>query len=58
VQNIDLDSQITEILGPLQDPDDFNVTFHETQTDATMVPMLYLVRTPILQRISKLFMFV
>ena len=35
VQNIDLDSQITEILGPLQDPDDFNVTFHETQTDAT-----------------------
>jgi gliding motility-associated-like protein len=35
VQNIDLDSQITEILGPLQDPDDFNVTFHETQMDAT-----------------------
>ena len=35
VQNIDLDSQITEILGPSQDPDDFNVTFHETQTDAT-----------------------
>ena len=35
VQNIDLDSQITDILGPLQDPDDFNVTFHETQTDAT-----------------------
>jgi gliding motility-associated-like protein len=35
VQNIDLDSQITEILGPLQDPDDFNVTFHETPTDAT-----------------------
>ena len=29
VQNIDLDSQITDILGPLQDPDDFNVTFHE-----------------------------
>ena len=29
VQNIDLDSQITEILGPLQDPDDFNVTFHD-----------------------------
>ena len=35
VQKIDLDSQITEILGPLQDPDDFNVTFHETPTDAT-----------------------
>ena len=35
VQNIDLDSQITDILGPLQDPDDFNVTFHETQMDAT-----------------------
>ena len=35
VQNIDLDSQITEILGPLQDPDDFTVTFHETQADAS-----------------------
>ena len=35
VQNIDLDSQITDILGTLQDPDDFNVTFHETQTDAS-----------------------
>ena len=33
VQNIDLDSQITDILGPLQDPDDFNVTFHEDPTD-------------------------
>ena len=33
VQNIDLDSQITEILGPLQDPDDFNVTFHEDPAD-------------------------
>ncbi len=35
IQNIDLDSQITEILGTLQDPDDFTVTFHETQADAT-----------------------
>ena len=35
VQNIDLDSQITAILGPLQDPDDFTVTFHETQADAS-----------------------
>ncbi|MFL3661421.1 MAG: T9SS type B sorting domain-containing protein, partial [Polaribacter sp.] len=35
LQNIDLDSQITEILGTLQDPDDFTVTFHETQVDAT-----------------------
>jgi gliding motility-associated-like protein len=35
VQNIDLDSQILGILGPLQDPDDFTVTFHETQTDAS-----------------------
>ena len=35
VQNIDLDSQITEILGPLQDPDDFTVTFYETQADAS-----------------------
>ena len=35
VQNIDLDSQIIGILGTLQDPDDFNVTFHETQIDAT-----------------------
>ena len=33
VQNIDLDSQITDILGPLQDPDDFNVTFHEDPAD-------------------------
>ena len=33
VQNIDLDSQITDILGPLQDPDDFNVTFHEEKDD-------------------------
>ena len=35
VQNIDLDSQTTAILGPLQDPDDFTVTFHETQADAS-----------------------
>ncbi|MDA9073678.1 T9SS type B sorting domain-containing protein [bacterium] len=35
VQNIDLDSQITAILGPVQDPDDFTVTFHETQADAS-----------------------
>ena len=35
LQNIDLDSQITAILGPLQDPDDFTVTFHETQADAS-----------------------
>ena len=35
IQNIDLDSQITEILGTLQDPDDFTVTFHETQADAS-----------------------
>ena len=33
VQNIDLDSQITDILGTLQDPDDFNVTFHEDPAD-------------------------
>ena len=36
VQNIDLDSQTTAILGPLQDPDDFTVTFHETQADASV----------------------
>ena len=35
VQNIDLDGHIPEILGPLQDEDDFTVTFHETQADAT-----------------------
>ena len=34
VQNIDLDSKIPLILGPLQDEDDFTVTFHETQADA------------------------
>ena len=35
VQNIDLDSTISGILGTLQDEDDFTVTFHETQADAT-----------------------
>lgn len=35
VQNIDLDSQIPGILGATQDEDDFTVTFHETQADAT-----------------------
>ena len=35
IQNIDLDSQIPGILGPLQDEDDFTVTFHETQADAS-----------------------
>ena len=35
VQNIDLDSQIPLILGATQDEDDFTVTFHETQADAT-----------------------
>ncbi|MFD2568992.1 T9SS type B sorting domain-containing protein, partial [Pseudotenacibaculum haliotis] len=35
VQNIDLDSQIPGILGASQDEDDFTVTFHETQMDAT-----------------------
>lgn len=35
VQDIDLDSQIPDILGPTQDEDDFTVTFHETQADAS-----------------------
>jgi len=35
VQDIDLNSQIPDILGPTQDPDDFNVTFHESQAEAT-----------------------
>lgn len=35
VQNIDLDGQINAILGPLQDPANFTVTFHENQSDAT-----------------------
>ena len=36
VQNIDLDSTIPTILGPDQDEDDFTVTFHESQSDATI----------------------
>ena len=35
VQNIDLDSQIPDILGSTQEEDDFTVTFHETQEEAT-----------------------
>jgi len=35
VQNIDLDSKIPEVLGASQNPNDFNVTFHKTQADAT-----------------------
>ena len=35
IQNIDLDSKITEILGATQSPNDFNVTFHSSQADAT-----------------------
>jgi gliding motility-associated-like protein len=35
IQTIDLDGKITEILGASQDPDDFFVTFHATQADAT-----------------------
>ncbi|OBY66791.1 hypothetical protein LPB301_06225, partial [Polaribacter reichenbachii] len=35
VQNIDLDSKITEILGASQSPNDFWVTFHKSQADAT-----------------------
>ena len=35
VQNIDLDGQINAILGPLQDPANFSVTFHENPSDAT-----------------------
>ncbi|WP_026775181.1 T9SS type B sorting domain-containing protein [Polaribacter sp. Hel_I_88] len=35
VQNIDLDSKITEILGTTQNPNDFNVTFHNSQANAT-----------------------
>lgn len=35
IQNIDLDGKITEILGLLQDPDDFIVSFHKSQADAT-----------------------
>ena len=35
VQNIDLDSKIPEVLGTTQNPDDFIVTFHALQADAT-----------------------
>ena len=33
VQNINLDDLIRDILGPLQDPGDFNVTFHTDRLD-------------------------
>jgi gliding motility-associated-like protein len=35
IQTIDLNSQIVLLLGASQDPDDFNVTFHANQADAT-----------------------
>ncbi|MEN8703462.1 MAG: T9SS type B sorting domain-containing protein [Polaribacter sp.] len=35
IQNIDLDSKITEILGTIQNVNDFNLTFHSSQVDAT-----------------------
>ena len=35
IQTIDLDGKISEILGASQDPDDFNVTFHTSKTNAT-----------------------
>ena len=35
IQTIDLDGKIPEILGASQDQDDFNVTFHTTQANAT-----------------------
>ena len=35
IQNIDLDGKIVEILGPLQDPDDYIVSFHSSQAAAT-----------------------
>ncbi|MFY9241679.1 MAG: IgGFc-binding protein, partial [Polaribacter sp.] len=35
IQNIDLDSQIASLLGVSQDPDDFTVTFHLSQADAS-----------------------
>ncbi|WP_397447178.1 T9SS type B sorting domain-containing protein [Polaribacter sp. R77954] len=35
IQNIDLDSKIPEILGNSQSPNDFNVTFHKLQADAS-----------------------
>lgn len=36
IQNIDLDSQIPEILGANQNTNDFDVTFHETFNDAEL----------------------
>ena len=35
IQSIDLESQIPGLLGAAQDPDDFNVTFHLSATDAS-----------------------
>ncbi|WP_397446068.1 T9SS type B sorting domain-containing protein [Polaribacter sp. R77954] len=35
IQNIDLDSKIPEILGTSQNPNDFTVTFHKLQADAS-----------------------
>ena len=35
IQTIDLDGKITEILGASKDPDDYIVTFHATQENAT-----------------------
>lgn len=35
IQNIDLESQVINILGNDQSPDDFSVTFHETIQDAS-----------------------
>jgi len=35
IQTIDLDEKISEILGATQDPDDFIVTFHTTQANAS-----------------------
>ncbi|WP_439130954.1 T9SS type B sorting domain-containing protein [Polaribacter sp.] len=35
IQTIDLDSKIPEILGATQSINDFNVTFHKSQADAT-----------------------
>lgn len=36
IQNIDLESRIPDLLGPLQNQNDFNVSFHETKADATL----------------------
>jgi gliding motility-associated-like protein len=35
IQNIDLDSQISLLLGASQDPDDYEVTFHSSQANAS-----------------------